>query len=132
MLRPIAILLAFCVTLQPGCKPKVTPPTHEPNWANDTSTPLSNPLKGISSFVIKAADNPGLPVDVTGVVILDTIKLVFRPGTDVSHLTPTITIVGSSISPASLAPQDFGSSPLYSVTATDGSMFYYRAVALFR
>lgn len=131
MSRLLVILILFCIVFQVACKPKVTPPTHDPSWGSDSSAPLSNPKKAISTFVIKAADNPGLAADVTGSVILDSIKLVFKQGTDVSSLIPTITIVGASVSPASQTPQNFGSDVIYAVTATDGTVFYYRAVAYF-
>ena len=134
MLRPNVILLAFCVCaiIQLSCKPQVTPQTHSSDWANDTSTALSNPKKAISTFVIKASDNPGLAADVTGSVILDTIKLVFKQGTVVTNLIPTITIVGASIDPASQTPEDFTNGVLYTVTGTDGTKFSYRAVAFFK
>jgi hypothetical protein len=86
---------------------------------------LSSPNKAINSFIIKAANNPGLLTDVNGNVFFDTIKLVFDPGTDMSSLIPTISYTGRSIDPGSMVPQNFDSTLTYIVTATDGSILHY-------
>ncbi|WP_152000954.1 MULTISPECIES: DUF5018 domain-containing protein, partial [unclassified Imperialibacter] len=62
----------------------------------------------------------------TGPAVIDatahTVAIEVVAGTNVSSLTPTITIsAAASISPASGAPQDFTSAVVYTVTAEDGS-----------
>lgn len=49
-------------------------------------------------------------------------------GTSVSSLTPTLTIAGASISPASGATQDFTQPVTYTVTAQDGSTQAYTVI----
>jgi hypothetical protein len=129
----VTIFLIAGLIVETGCKPKVTGPTRFPNGGTDTVSTVINGQKGISSFVIKAADNPGvLAYDVSGVVVFDTVKLIFKQGTDVSNLVPTITIVGKSIDPASGKAENFDSALTYTVTASDGSTLGYHVGVYFR
>src|SRR5579872_812643 len=83
-------------------------PLNIPYTAPDTGG-LSSPNKAINSFIIKAANNPGLTNDVVANVFFDTIRVIFSPGTNMSSLIPTISFTGKSIDPASLVPQNFDS-----------------------
>jgi hypothetical protein len=134
MRRLFTLIFAFWVILQGGCsrttiqnRPLVIPYT-----ATDSATVI-NAQKAITSFVIKAADNPGLlSVDVSGSTTFDSVNLIFPPGTNLSNLIPTITIIGKSVSPASLIPQNFDSVLVYTVTATDGSSFSWKVASSLR
>lgn len=121
------LLLSIGLVLEPGCyKDKVVPrPFQRPAYTPADSPGLTSPNKSIKSFIIKAADNPGLPGDVIGSIFYDTVRLIFDSSTNLSSLIPTITITGKSISPASLVAQNFDSAVTYTVTATDGSILYY-------
>jgi len=134
MRRLFTLIFAFWLILQVGCsrtaiqnRPLVIPYT-----AADSATVI-NAQKAITSFVIKAADNPGkLSSDVTGTTTFDSVNLIFPPGTDLSSLIPTITIIGKSISPATQIAQNFDSVLVYTVTATDGSSFIWKVASSFR
>src|SRR5579863_80121 len=98
-----------------------------------SDTSVLSPNESIDSFVITAADNPGiLTANVKGTIFFDTIKLFFNPGTDISNLTPTIGISGMSISPTSKTPENFDSSVHYVLTADDGAILNYWVVSYFR
>jgi hypothetical protein len=133
MKRVLTILAAFGLILHLGCSPTTIQnrPVNIQYTAPDSGA-LSSPNKGINSFVIEAANNPGLANDVKGSVFFDSVKLVFFPGTVVSSLSPTITFTGQSITPGSGVPQDFDSVVSYLVTATDGSILHFKVVATFR
>ncbi|HEV2353790.1 MAG TPA: hypothetical protein VGR89_06075 [Puia sp.] len=122
-------MVIFSAGLTLACNQRVVIP-HQVIYGTNTSkdtTPVSNPKKSITSFVITAADNPGvITSDVVGDIWFDTVRLVFDRGTNISNLVPTIAIVGKSISPASQVPEDFDSALVYIVTATDGSILHYR------
>lgn len=84
-------------------------------------------MKGITLFVVTAADNPGVVTsDTYAVIILDSIKLVFDQNADLSHVVPTVDYFGASVSPASKEPVNLDSTVIYTVTATDGSSFRWR------
>ena len=75
---------------------------------------------------ITAFNFDGLTPAVTGIVTSDhTISIAVPPDTDVTNLVPTITIVGSSISPASGVAQDFTNPVIYTVTASDSTTQQY-------
>ncbi|HLX67407.1 MAG TPA: hypothetical protein VKR41_10440 [Puia sp.] len=98
-----------------------------------SDTSVLSPNESIDSFVITAADNPGiLTANVKGTIFFDTIKLFFNPGTDISNLTPTIGISGMSITPASKMPENFDSSVHYVLTADNGAILNYWVVSYFR
>jgi hypothetical protein len=102
-------------------------------YSPGSDTSVLSPNESIDSFVIAAADNPGiLTADVRGTIYFDTIKLFFNPGTDISNLTPTIGIAGMSINPASKTPEDFDSSVHYVLTADNGAILNYWVVSFFR
>ena len=54
-----------------------------------------------------------------------TISKIFCKGTPVNSLTPTITISGVKVEPASGVAQDFSKAVTYTVTAEDGSTKSY-------
>jgi len=76
---------------------------------------------------ITAFDFIALDPDVVGVINegAKTIALTVPFGTDVTALVPTIIYTGVSVSPASVAAQDFTSSVDYTVTAEDTSTQAY-------
>ncbi len=134
MRRLFTLLFAFWVILQGGCSKTAIQnrPLVIPYTAADSGTVI-NAQKAITSFVIKATDNPGkLSTDVSGSTTFDSVNLVFPRGTDLSNLIPTITIIGKSVSPTSLTPQNFDSVVVYTVTATDGSHFNWKVASSFR
>ena len=77
-----------------------------------TVTVALNPAKDITSFSIL-----GIP----GTVGANTVTLTVPYGTDPSNLTPTITITGASVSPASGVPHNFSTPQTYTVTAANGT-----------
>ena len=78
-----------------------------------TVTVAPNPAKDITKFTILGID---------GTIIGTNIALTVPYGTDPSNLTPTITITGASVSPASGVPHDFTTNPqTYTVKAADGT-----------
>jgi hypothetical protein len=81
-----------------------------------TVTVALNSAKDITGFTILGID---------GTVGANTISLTVPYGTDRTSLTPTITITGASVSPASGVAQDFTSPVHYTVTAADGSTKTY-------
>ena len=62
---------------------------------------------------------------INGTIIFNTISLTVPYGTSLTSLTPTISITGVSVSPASGVPQNFSSPVFYMVTAADGSTNVY-------
>ncbi len=113
------LVAAFAAATMSACLGAVgdTPETHPPRSSD----------KALSSFTLRAADNPGLTADVAGTLSGSSIALALPSGTDVTHLTPTVIDTGASVSPASGAPQDFTSPVDYTVTAADGSRQTYTA-----
>jgi len=59
-----------------------------------------------------------------------TITITMPYGTDVTALTPLITVTGASVNPASGDPQDFSAPVDYTVTADDGSTEVYTVTVL--
>jgi methionine synthase I (cobalamin-dependent) len=62
---------------------------------------------------------------ISGIIGTSTIALTVPYVTDVTDLTPTITITGASVSPVSGVPQNFTSPVTYTVTAADVSTKVY-------
>jgi len=81
-----------------------------------TVTEAANPAKDITAFTI---------LGIAGTVGANTISLTVPYGTGRTSLTPTITITGASINPASGVPQNFSSPVHYTMTAADGSTKTY-------
>ena len=75
--------------------------------------------KDITAFTIDSVD---------GAIAGTNIALTLPFGTDLTALTPTITITGVSVSPASGVAQDFTAPVLYTVTAEDGSTQTYSVI----
>ena len=90
-----------------------------------TVTVAPSDAKDITSFDFLAAENGEISTDVTGTVDATTVALTVPSGTDVTALNPTIVITGVSVSPASLADQDFTIPVDYTVTADDGTTKVY-------
>ncbi len=92
---------------------------------------LSN-QKAITSFQFKTADNPGLSADISGVIVTDTIEVIFNGaiGMDslVPGLAPSIVYSGVAISPASGIKTDYSWPQHYTVTAEDGSQKDYTVI----
>jgi hypothetical protein len=94
-------------------------------------TPPKSSDKTITVFNLKAADNVGvLTYDVSGIISTDSIYVLVPYGTAVNNLKPSITIKGKSVSPASLAAQNFTNPVEYTVTAEDGSTKKYVVVVV--
>ena len=81
-----------------------------------TVTPALSPAKDITTFSI---------LGVAGTVGASTISLTVPYGNSLTSLTPTITITGASVSPASGAAQNFSSPVTYTVTAADSTTKVY-------
>lgn len=77
--------------------------------------------KALTSFVLRAADNAGLAADVEGAITGTAVALTVPSSVALTRLTPTLTTIGASVSPASGAAQDFSHPVRYTVTAADGS-----------
>jgi subtilisin family serine protease len=79
-----------------------------------------NPAKSITSFTISGQ---------VGSTTIDesnhSISLTMPPGSVVTALTPSISITGSNVSPASGVAHNFTSTSTYTVTAADGSSQAY-------
>ncbi len=81
-----------------------------------TVTAALNSAKDITGFTI---------LGVSGTIAGNNISLTVPYGTNLSGLTPTITITGASVSPASSVTQNFTNPVTYTVTAADGSTKIY-------
>jgi outer membrane protein assembly factor BamB len=81
--------------------------------------------KSITSFVFKAADNPGLAADLTGTIGNDSIFVHADSTATLTSLVPAIVYNGVSLSPASGTKQDFSKPVAYTVTAQDGTTAGY-------
>jgi eukaryotic-like serine/threonine-protein kinase len=84
--------------------------------------------KSITSFVFKAANNPGLSADLTGVIGADTIVIYADSTASLSGLIPTITYTGVQISPDSGIKEDFSNPVTYTVTAQDKTQKLYTVI----
>jgi outer membrane protein assembly factor BamB len=86
--------------------------------------------KSITSFIFKAADNPSVSKDVTGIIGNDTIKMVFTSVQDLTltSFTPTIVHTGKKIYPADKTAVNFSNPVTYGVVAEDGSAKYYTVI----
>lgn len=107
----LTLLLLFLIFI--GCKKP-----HE--------EPKSN-AKSIKSFILKSSNNSVLSQDIAGVIKGDSIILNIPDSIPVSNLLPTITITGSSITPASNSSVNFNQPVHYTVSAEDGSTRVYVA-----
>ncbi len=85
--------------------------------------------KAITSFVFKAADNPGLTADLTGTISNDTIRVSPDPGLALNHLVPRIVFTGQHLNYDSGVPEDFSGPFQYVVFAEDGSTKSYSVFA---
>ncbi len=116
----IIICLGYLIAL-PACKKSGTP---EGNTGSNSSS------KSITSFIFKAADNPGLTADVIGIISSDTILLSIPYNVNILSLKPTIVHTGKSISPASGSPRNFSVTIGYTVTATDNTSKIYKVIVM--
>lgn len=83
----------------------------------------------IITFELKTADGNKIDASKLTVTIkTDSILIVVPAGTDLTKLTPIITISGVTISPASGVQQNFTGPVTYTVTAEDGSTRKYVVV----
>jgi eukaryotic-like serine/threonine-protein kinase len=89
---------------------------------------IADSARSITSFIFKAANNPALTADVAGNIGSDSIKVYVPYGTNITSLTPTISINGVTISPASLTAQNFSGTISYTITAEDGTTRNYKVV----
>lgn len=119
-MRYLIILCIWYIIAAPACK-KSNP--------GGGSTPDPS-QKSITSFIFKAADNPGLTADVIGIISADTILLSIPYNVSILNLTPTIVHTGKSISPASGSSRDFSVTIGYTVTATDNTSKIYKVIVM--
>ncbi|MEP7256524.1 MAG: PQQ-binding-like beta-propeller repeat protein [Ferruginibacter sp.] len=117
MKRFIAVIgLLFMLTI-PSCKKSDS--ANGGGGSNSSS-------KSITSFVFKAADNPGLTSDISGTIGADTILVSVPNGVSLISLKPTIVHTGASISPGSGIAQDFSVIVGYTVAAADNTTKIYK------
>lgn len=125
MTHPYILLFSIVLMLLVGCQRNV--PTPMSGQGQDTTA--ASTAKSITSFVVKASDNPNvLTADVIASITSDSIRIIFEQGTNLSSLVPTVSITGKTISPASKTPENFDSALVYTVTAQDGSTLAYHVV----
>jgi outer membrane protein assembly factor BamB len=105
-----AFIILFCIVLFNACKKSSV------DGAGSSSS-----SKTISSFIFKAADNPGLTSDIAGTITTDSIFLNVPAGTVITSLKPAVIHTGKSISPVSGAAQNFTYPVNYTVTAVDNT-----------
>lgn len=112
--RIVPLLFIGFILAIPGCK------KHQP----------ASSLKDITAFNFEVTDNPFLKANAQGVVDQtdDTIRIGLPPGTDLSHLVPTIAFDGASINPANKTAANFTTNVRYTVIAQDGSAKSYIVV----
>ncbi len=90
------------------------------------SRPVLSTEKAIVSFrLVKSNGNILDSSNLTVSVHSDSIDVIVPQGTDLTNITPQITIEGISVSPASGVAQDFSSPITYVVTAADGTSHPY-------
>ena len=104
-----------------------TPQTYTVTAADSTTkdytvtvTAALNPAKDITGFTI---------LGINGTIDTNTVSLALPNGTNLSSLTPTITITGASVNPSSGVAQNFTSPVTYTVTAVDGTTKAYTVTA---
>jgi hypothetical protein len=103
-----------------SCQKPNEPPPNPPTLSSE---------KSITTFSFATSDNPGLTTVVVGVIMTDTIRVLFPTGTALTSLKPTIIYNGKSVSPASKESRNFSSTVQYTVTAEDGSTKNYSVLA---
>lgn len=91
----------------------------------DKDLPIISSAKVITSVSFKKSDNPGLPGDIVGKVLTDSIKFEIPLHIPINSLVPTIDFSGKSIAPANRTAQDFTNDIIYQITAEDGSAQSY-------
>jgi hypothetical protein len=117
----VALTAAWCS----ACVGMVGDDTVFPSTKPDGGGQPPSSAKQITSFSLRAADNPGLSADVAGVVTGTSIAIGVPFGTAVTALVPTVVHTGASVGPASGVAQDFTHPVPYTVTAVDGSTQTY-------
>lgn len=111
--------LLYTVTASDGTKKKYTVIVRQFSTSKD-----------ITSFVLKASDNPSvLSNDVTGIIGTDEIEIQLPAGISSLSFIPAITHTGISVTPANLLGQDFSKPLQYQVRAEDGSVKSYTVKA---
>lgn len=91
-------------------------------------TSFLSTTKTIESFTFKAADNNGLPADVTGSIKGDTIEVFTAAPVNFTNLIPTISFKGKEILPANKSLQNFSDAVTYTVTAEDRTTKVYTVI----
>jgi hypothetical protein len=116
--------VTYTVTAQDGSTQNYTVTvTTSASTQSNTSAATQSSSKSINSFVFS-----GLSPEVDGTVDNTNyaVNLTVPSSTDVTNLTPTITVSdGATISPNSGVAQDFTNPVTYTVTAQDGSIQDY-------
>jgi len=134
MKRQAALMIMFWAVVLLGCGRSVmNKPLHIQYSAGTDTAVIPSSVANISLFVISAINNPGvLKHDVNGSISFEKIRLVFDSGTNISNLIPTIGFIGKALSPASQTPENFDSTLLYDLTASDGTVYPYRIEIAFQ
>lgn len=107
--------------------PAVSCKKRNPN-SGGGGTVVPSTTKSITSFVFTAADNPGIPADITGVITTDSVIIAVPYGTNITALKPVVQHTGILVTPASKTPQNFSSPVTYIVKAEDGSTKNYLVI----
>jgi hypothetical protein len=134
MKREAAVMIIYGAIGLLGCgRTVMNKPVHVQYSPGSDTAVIPNDVASINSFVISAVNNPGvLKRDVVASIAFEKIRLVFDSGTNLSNLTPTIGFSGKSLSPATLTPENFDSTLLYNLTASDGTVYPYRIEVAFQ
>ena len=134
MKREARVVIMFWAIGLLGCgRTVMNKPLHVQYSPGSDTAVIPSDAASITLFVLSAANSPGvLKRDVNGSISFEKIRLVFDSGTNLSNLTPTIGFIGKSLSPASLTPENFDSTLLYNLTATDGTVYPFRIEIAFQ
>ncbi len=137
-LKPSINYFAESVTPAPEAAQNFTTPVTYTATAKNGSTSVytvkvvvsPNIAKGISTFKLTAADNPGIGAsDINATITGTNIAFTVPFGTNVTALKPAVTFTGTTLSPANLVATDFTSPVTYTVTAADGTTKTYTVTA---
>jgi hypothetical protein len=120
-----SILVSLCdPSVTPSPSPTPTPSPTSTATTSPTPTPSSSPVlsseKDILTFYFPIEDAYGTIDHVNGLI-----SVVVPYGTNTASLTPSLSISGMSVTPASGIAQDFTSAIAYEVTAQDNSKKTY-------
>ncbi len=113
-------LMCVLIFLLFGCGSDESSNSGDSEVGSDNASGVEE-YNAIIGFSFLADDNTELSADVAGLIegVSKTVSLTVPSGTDVTVLVPTISIIGSSVSPTSGEAIDFIDPVTYTVTAED-------------